>query len=195
MAREGFTDDFPLLQGPWPDAIWTIGHSSLALDAFLALLSAHGITAIADVRRFPGSRRHPHFAREALERTLPEAGIDYAWLPQLGGRRRARADSPNTAWRNDSFRGYADHLDSGEFAAGWQALLALAAVRPTALMCAEALWWQCHRALISDVLKLHGIAVRHVRGPGPPELHPWSGAASVAGGHLSYAAAQGALGF
>ena len=193
MARDGITDDFPLLHGPWPDAAWTVGHSVLGFDDFLALLRAHGIAAIADVRRFPGSRRHPHFAREALEATLPGAGIAYAWLPQLGGRRRPRPDSPNDAWRNPSFRGYADHLGSAEFAQGWQALVALAVARPTAVMCAEALWWQCHRALISDVLALHGIAVRHVRGAGPAEPHPWSGAASVEGGHLSYAAPQGTL--
>jgi uncharacterized protein (DUF488 family) len=193
MAREGFTDDFPRLHGPWPEAVWTIGHSTLAFDAFIATLRAHGLAAIADVRRFPGSRRHPHFARESLDASLPDLGIAYAWLPQLGGRRRPRADSPNTAWRNDSFRGYADHLDSAEFAEGWHALLALAVSRRTAVMCAESLWWRCHRALISDVLELHGVAVWHVLGEGPATRHPGSGAATVHAGHLSYAAAQGAL--
>jgi uncharacterized protein (DUF488 family) len=194
MARAGFTDDFPLLHGPWPEAVWTVGHSTLPLTRFLDLLRTHGITALADVRRFPGSRRHPHFSREALAPALEEAGIAYAWLPQLGGRRRPRADSPNTAWRNESFRGYADHLSSVEFADGGRALLALAAGRATAAMCAEALWWQCHRALISDVLKLHGIAVRHVQGAGEAVPHPWTAAATVTDGHLSYAAAQGDLG-
>jgi uncharacterized protein (DUF488 family) len=194
MARPGFTDDFPRLHGPWPASIRTIGHSSLPFDDFLATLRAHGIAAIADVRRFPGSRRHPHFARDAMTQALPAAGVDYEWLPQLGGRRRPRPDSPNTAWRNESFRGYADHLSSAEFADGWHALLALATTRATAVMCAEALWWQCHRALISDVLKLHGIDVRHVQGANASP-HPWSGAASVDGTHLSYAAAQADLGF
>jgi len=193
MAREGITDDFPLLHGPWPEAVWTIGHSTLAHDEFVAALEAGAIEAIADVRRFPGSRRHPHFAREFLAASLPAAGIDYAWLPQLGGRRRPRKNSPHTAWRNESFRGYADHLASAEFAEGWQALLALAVARRTALMCAEALWWQCHRALVSDVLKLHGIEVLHLRGGDTPAPHPWSAAATVAGGHLSYAAVQGSL--
>jgi uncharacterized protein (DUF488 family) len=194
MARHGITDDFALLGGPWPDTVWTIGHSTLDFGAFQATLAGHGVAAIADVRRFPASRRHPHFAREALEQSLPATGIAYLWLPQLGGRRRARADSPNTAWRNDSFRGYADHLASAEFAAGWHALLAFASERRTGLMCAEALWWQCHRALISDVLKLHGVTVLHLRGSATPEPHPWSGAASVDAGRLSYAAAQGSLG-
>jgi uncharacterized protein (DUF488 family) len=192
MAREGCTDDFPLLHGPWPAAVWTIGHSSLAWDDFVDVLGAHRLEAIADVRRFPGSRRHPQFARESLERALPLAGVGYAWLPQLGGRRRPRPDSPNTAWRNDSFRGYADHLSSAEFAEGWHGLMALASTRRTAVMCAEALWWQCHRALVSDVLRLHGIDVRHVRGA-VEDPHPWTGAATVVDGHLSYAGAQGSL--
>jgi uncharacterized protein (DUF488 family) len=192
MARPGFTDDFPRLHGPWPRSMRTIGHSTLAFEGFLAVLRAHGIAAIADVRRFPGSRRHPHFSREALSVALPAAEVGYEWLPQLGGRRRPRPDSAHTAWRNDAFRGYADHLQTDEFAEGWHALLAFAAARPTAVMCAEALWWQCHRALISDVLKLHGIEVLHVQGAGEA-VHPWSAAASVESGHLSYAAPQGSL--
>src|SRR5687767_7877027 len=126
--------DFPLLHGPWPDTVWTIGHSTLSADEFVARLHAHRLEAIADVRRFPGSRRHPQFDGEEMSRWLDEAGVAYAWLPQLGGRRKPAPDSPNTAWRNDSFRGYADHLGSAEFAEGIASLLALARSKRTALM-------------------------------------------------------------
>ena len=169
-----------------PATVWTVGHSTLALEAFLTLLEAHGIEAIADVRRFPGSRRHPHFSREALEPSLREAGLDYQWLPQLGGRRTPKPDSPNTGWRNASCRGYADHLDSIEFADGLARLLALAATRRTAMMCSESLWWRCHRGLVSDVLKLRGIQVLHVGGRPPPREHPWTPPARIVGGKLAY---------
>ncbi|KFN51356.1 DUF488 family protein [Arenimonas composti] len=179
---------FPLLHGPWPATVWTLGHSTLTAEAFVARLRGHGIEAIADVRRFPMSRRHPQFGREAMQAWLADAGIDYRWLPQLGGRRRPAADSPNSAWRNESFRGYADHLVSAEFAEGFNALLALAHRRRTALMCAEVLWWQCHRSLIADVLKVHGVEVRHVTGDAASaeQAHPFTGAASVVDGELRY---------
>lgn len=171
-----------------PATVWTVGHSTLALEAFLALLATHGIEAIADVRRFPGSRRHPHFSREALEPSLREAGLDYQWLPQLGGRRTPKPDSPNTGWRNASFRGYADHLGSIEFADGLARLLALAATRRTAMMCSESLWWRCHRGLVSDVLTMRGIQVLHIPQSGRAVPHPWTGPARVVDGRLSYAA-------
>jgi uncharacterized protein (DUF488 family) len=171
-----------------PATVWTVGHSTRTLEDFLALLARHRIGAIADVRRFPASRRHPQFAREALQASLARAGIDYLWLPSLGGRRAARADSPNTAWRNPSFRGYADHLGSDEFAEGFAALLALAARRPTAVMCAELLWWRCHRQLIADVLKARGIAVLHIVDGDEVVPHPWSGAARLVAGRLDYGA-------
>jgi len=169
-----------------PAIVWTIGHSTRALEEFLAVLAAHELQAIADVRRFPGSKRHPHFAREALEQSLPSAGIEYLWLPQLGGRRRPRPDSPNTAWRNEAFRGYADHLASAEFAEGLAQLLPLAACRRTAIMCSELLWWRCHRSLISDVLKANGIEVLHVIDAGPAKPHPWTGPARIVDGRLDY---------
>jgi uncharacterized protein (DUF488 family) len=169
-----------------PAIVWTIGHSTRTLEEFLAVLAAHELQAIADVRRFPGSRRHPHFAREALEQSLPSAGIEYLWLPQLGGRRRPRPDSPNTAWRNEAFRGYADHLASAEFAEGMAQLLPLAARRRTAIMCSELLWWRCHRSLISDVLKASGIEVLHVIDAGPAKPHPWTGPARIVDGRLDY---------
>jgi uncharacterized protein (DUF488 family) len=145
-----------------PATIWTIGHSTRTLQEFLDMLSGYRIEAIADVRRFPGSRRYPHFAGEALATTLPTHGIAYRWMPKLGGRRKVQPGSPNTAWRNASFQGYADYTATAEFAEGLAELLRLAATRRTALMCAEAVWWHCHRSLIADVLKLRGIEVIHI---------------------------------
>lgn len=171
-----------------PAAIWTIGHSTRPLAEFLALLAAYRIEAIADVRRFPNSRRHPHFAGDALATTLPAHGIAYRWLPSLGGRRKVQPGSPNTAWRNASFQGYADYTASADFAAGLAALLKLAASKRTAMMCAEVLWWRCHRALIADVLKLRGIAVIHILDATHSTLHPYTSAAIVIDGELSYSA-------
>ena len=165
---------------------WTIGHSTRGADEFLEVLAAHGLQAIADVRRFPGSRRHPHFAREAMEARLPARGIEYLWLPQLGGRRRPHPDSPNSGWRNEAFRGYADHIDSAEFDEGLQLLLDLAARQRTAMMCSELLWWRCHRSLVSDVLKARGIEVLHVTDAGAPKPHPWTAPARIVDGRLDY---------
>ena len=173
------------------NAIWTIGHSTRTQDDFLRVLSVHGVDAIADVRRFPGSKRHPHFAREALEQSLPAAGIEYLWLPQLGGRRRPRKDSPNDGWRNEAFRGYADHIESAEFDEGLQALEALAGRRRTAMMCSELLWWRCHRSLVSDVLKARGWKVLHVVDAAPPKEHPWTAPARIVDGRLDYSAPSG----
>ena len=170
--------------------IWTIGHSNRTLDELLALLARFDIQAIADVRRHPGSRRQPWFAREALEQSLPEHGLAYRWIPALGGRRRPLPDSPNTAWRNQSFRGYADHIQSGEFAAGLAELLEFAAGQRSAMMCAEVLWWRCHRALIADVLTVRGIDVNHILDETHAVAHPYSAAARVIDGRLSYAAAD-----
>lgn len=168
--------------------LWTIGHSTHTFDELLALLARFDIEAIADVRRHPGSRRQPWFAREALEKSLPERGLSYLWIPALGGRRRPKPQSPNTAWRNESFRGYADHLGTAEFAQGLDELLALARERRTAMMCAEVLWWRCHRALISDVLKAQGIEVVHILDEKQTKVHPYTSAATVIDGRLSYAA-------
>jgi hypothetical protein len=167
-------------------AVWTVGHSSRGEQEFLDLLAVSRIEAVADVRRFPGSRRHPYFAREALSASLPRCGIDYVWIPQLGGRRKPSKDSPNTAWRNESFRGYADHLASAEFAQGLDELLALAARRRTAIMCSEALWWRCHRALISDVLLCSGIPVIHILDATHSSRHAYTSAARLVNGRLDY---------
>jgi uncharacterized protein (DUF488 family) len=173
---------------PDPSKIWTVGHSTRTLEEFLALLALHEIQAIADVRRFPGSRRHPQFGREALDHALAESGIEYLWIPALGGRRKARPDSPNTAWRNAAFRGYADHIETVEFAEGLEALLELAGRFRTAILCAELLWWRCHRAIISDVLCVRGMEVTHILGEQQSVLHPYTSAARVNDGRLSYAA-------
>ena len=171
-----------------PPTIWTIGHSTRTSDEFIQLLKANAIAAVADVRRFPGSRRLPHFNQEPFAEALAKCGIEYAHFPELGGRRRARADSPNTAWRNEAFRGYADYMMTEEFRAGIGRLLKFARTRPTVIMCAEALWWQCHRGLISDYLKVRGWKILHIMGPGKAEEHPYTSAATIVSGNLSYRA-------
>lgn len=166
--------------------VWTIGHSTRSREEFLALLAAQRIEAIADVRRFPGSRRYPWFAGETMAVDLPSAGIDYLWLPQLGGRRRVQPNSPNGGWRNASFQGYADHLHGAEFAEGLQLLLQLAARRRTALMCAEAVWWRCHRRLIADVLVERGIHVLHILDANHVQPHVLTESARMVDGRLVY---------
>lgn len=170
--------------------IWTIGHSTRSLTAFLALLAQYRVETVADVRRFPGSRSQPQFAQERLTKALARRGIRYHWLPALGGRRRPRPDSPNTAWRNASFRGYADHMESAEFAEGLDALLQLADRSRTTLMCAELLWWRCHRALIADALCVRGIEVIHIVDEKHTVVHPYTAPARIVRGRLTYARAD-----
>jgi uncharacterized protein (DUF488 family) len=173
-----------------PATIWTIGHSTRTLEEFLGLLEKYRIETIADVRRFPGSRRYPYFASEALAESLPAHGIAYRWLPELGGRRKVQPGSPNTAWRNASFQGYADYIATDAFAGGLAELLKLAADKRTAMMCAEAVWWRCHRSIIADVLKLRGIEVIHIVDATHATVHPYTSPARVVDGQLSYAPAQ-----
>ncbi len=176
-----------------PATIWTIGHSTRTLEEFLGLLGEYRIEAIADVRRFPGSRRYPYFAGDALAATLPAHGIAYQWIPKLGGRRKVQPGSPNTAWRNASFQGYADYTATAEFAEGLAELLQLAVGKRTAMMCAEAVWWRCHRSIIADVLKLRGIEVIHIIDAAHSTVHPYTSAAHIVDGRLSYAPTQGGL--
>jgi len=136
--------------------IWTVGHSNHPLEKFLAILASHNINIVADIRRFPASRKWPHFNRSALAESLPAHGIGYAGLPELGGRRTPRPDSPHTAWRVAAFRGYADFMDTPEFQAGLTRLIAAAAGKPAAILCAEALPWRCHRSLVADALTVRG---------------------------------------
>lgn len=174
-----------------PATVWTIGHSTRSLEQLVELLRHHQIEAIADVRRFPGSRRLPQFGEAALREGLEANGLHYQWIEELGGRRRPLKDSSNLAWRNSSFRGYADHLRSDEFDRGLQRLLEMAAQRRTAMMCAEVLWWRCHRSLVSDVLKMRGIEVLHIQDEKPPAAHPFTAPARLVDGQLSYAEGKG----
>ena len=152
------------------------------------MLRAHGIQAVADVRRFPASRRQPQFNEAVLRAWLAEARIGYRWFEALGGRRSPAPDSVNTAWRNASFRGYADYMETEEFAAAFSDLLKYAARQRTALMCAESVWWSCHRALISDALTFRGIEVVHILDETQTKVHPYTSAASIIDGRLSYEA-------
>ena len=173
------------------DTIWTVGHSTRSIDEFIALLQHYRIEAVADVRRFPGSRRLPQFGQEALRASLRSAGIEYQLFTELGGRRRPLPDSPNSAWRNSSFRGYADHVATAEFATGLKRLHSLAATRRTTLMCAEVLWWRCHRSLIADVLMTSGTRVRHIQNEGDIEEHPYTRPTRLHRGQLTYQAGLG----
>jgi uncharacterized protein (DUF488 family) len=173
-------------QAKQESTIWTIGHSTRPLKTFLAILAHYRLEAVADVRRVPSSRRQPQYAETALGGALAEQGIAYHWFPGLGGRRRPRPDSPNTAWRNESFRGYADHIDSAEFAEGLSELLEMVGRHRTALMCAEALWWRCHRALIADVLRVRGFEVVHILDETHTVMHPYTSPARIVHGQLSY---------
>jgi uncharacterized protein (DUF488 family) len=171
--------------------IWTIGHSTREIDSFISLLKQNGIKLLADVRSLPGSKRYPQFNREALAESLNASGIRYEHFRELGGRRKTKPDSRNTAWRNASFRGYADHMETEEFHKGVERLLDLASeTGPAAIMCAEAVWWRCHRSLISDYLKACGIEVMHILGKDKIETHPYTSAACVVNGKLSYAAGK-----
>jgi uncharacterized protein (DUF488 family) len=168
--------------------IWTIGHSTRDIEFFISLLEEHGIKSLADVRLLPGSKRYPQFNKETLANSLGKTGIRYEHFPELGGRRKPRKDSRNTAWRNESFRGYADYMETEEFDKAVKRLLDLAAdAGPTAIMCAEAVWWRCHRALISDFLKARGIEVMHILDANKTEPHPFTSAARMIEGALSYA--------
>jgi uncharacterized protein (DUF488 family) len=167
--------------------IWTIGHSTREIGTFISLLEENGIKLVADVRSLPGSKRYPQFNKEELADSLGKSGIRYQHFPELGGRRKAKPDSQNTAWRNASFRGYADYIETPEFRKGIERLVDLAKkTGPTAIMCAEAVWWRCHRSLISDYLKIRGTEVLHILGPGKTEPHPFTSAANIIDGELTY---------
>jgi len=187
-------------------AIYTIGHSTRPLDEFLSLLKAHGITGLADIRTVPRSRRHPHFAGEALARSLPAAGIVYRHFAGLGGLRKPRRDSPNAAWRHEGFRGYADYMETAEFGAALDELIEFAGATGeppssgggtppvarvagpprVAIMCAEAVWWRCHRQLVADALVARGLEVRHIVSPATPAEHTLTSFARISDGKVSY---------
>ena len=166
--------------------LFTVGHSTRSEEDLVALLAEAGVVQLADVRTVPRSRRNPQFAREHLEVVLPRAGIAYRHMKALGGLRKPRADSPNGAWTVGSFRGYADHALGPEFGAALDDLLAWAAAAPTAVMCAEAVWWRCHRRIIADWALARGVEVVHLMDRGKQEPATLTPFARVAGGRVTY---------
>lgn len=168
--------------------VWTLGHSNRSLDEFLGLLGSHGIEQVADVRRYAGSRAYPHFNPEPLADALSSCGVEYLPFPELGGRRSPSPASPNTIWRNAAFRGYADYMETPEFRAGLGRFIQVAQRRPTTLLCSEAVWWRCHRALIADALKADGAHVLHIMGTRKAVTHPYTAAAHLVNGRLHYGA-------
>ena len=167
----------------------TVEHSTRTLEELVALLREHGVTRLVDVRTVPRSRHNPQFNRDTLPDALQVAGISYLHLPGLGGLRHPRADSQNTAWRNDSFRGFADYMQTPQFSTSLEELIALARREPTVLMCAEAVPWRCHRSLIADALLARGIPVDHIMepgGPGSARSHTLTAWARIDGNRVSY---------
>jgi len=166
--------------------IFTIGHSNRPIEEFLRLLNAHGIKRVADIRTIPRSRHNPQFNSDALSESLSAAGIDYTPMKELGGLRHAKSDSINTAWKNASFRGYADYMQTPEFAAGIASLIKLAAEEPTAIMCAEAVPWRCHRSLVADALVIRGIEVEDILSATRAQPHALTSFALVNGTQITY---------
>lgn len=167
--------------------IYTIGHSTHSADAFLALLRMHGVTQLADVRTMPMSRRHPHFNKDSLEKFLAASGIGSRHLGGLGGLRKPKRDSTNTAWKHPSFRGYADYMETEAFERAFRELVGFANAGPTAVMCAEAVWWRCHRQLLADALLVQGVPVWHIVGAGA-KPHEMSAFARIRDGKVIYPA-------
>ena len=171
----------------WPqDAIFTVGHSTLPIADFVALLKAYGIERLGDVRTVPRSRHNPQFNADALAASLAEAGIAYVPMPALGGLRHARRDSPNAGWRNKSFRGYADYMQSPAFEEGVEALIRTGRERRTAIMCAEAVPWRCHRSLVADALAVRGVPVVEILSPTNWRMHSLTPFAHVEGTEITY---------
>lgn len=170
--------------------VWTVGHSTHSFEAFLSVLEPYRIEAIADVRRYPGSRRQPQYHEPTLRAALGARGIEYCWLPALGGRRTPGKQSINGGWRHPAFRGYADHLAAEEFSAGLAELIRLSCEHRTAIMCSEVLWWRCHRRLISDVLVSRGVEVIHIMSGEKSQRHRLGPPARVIDGRLTYPAEQ-----
>lgn len=168
------------------NTIYTIGHSTHSLEELTRMLKSFGVLVLADIRQFPGSRKYPHFNKENLAPALKEAGIGYVHLPDLGGRRKVRKDSKNSRWRNDAFRGYADYMETKDFEKAAEALETIALKQPTAYMCSEAVWWRCHRSMVSDYLKARGWRVLHIMAAGKAEEHTYTSPARVEGGRVFY---------
>lgn len=167
--------------------VWSVGHSNMSWDTWEGLLQAHGIRAVVDIRAIPASRRWPHFNRDVMGSRLADAGIRYRWISVLGRpRHRGRPDSPHRGWRVPAFRSYADYMDTDAFRAGLHELMALAKKRPTAFLCAEALYWRCHRRLVADALTHLGWRVLHIRNRSAPAEHQYPAFLRVVDGRLLY---------
>lgn len=166
--------------------IWTIGHSTRPFEEFIEMLKSFNIQRVVDVRSYPGSRKFPQYNKEILINTLPEKGIHYTHLRELGGRRKVHKDSKNTTWRVDAFRGYADYMETDEFKSAIKILKDIALKERVAYMCSEAVWWRCHRSMISDYLKVHGWKVMHIMAKEKEDEHPYTGPAHLKKGELSY---------
>jgi uncharacterized protein (DUF488 family) len=183
------------LQKPaWPaHAVFTVGHSTLPIERFVTLLCAYGIQSVVDIRTIPQSRRNPQFGREALANALESTDIEYIHLPVLGGLRRARKDSPNIGWRNESFRGYADYMQTEEFSKGLGDLIRIASEKRAAVMCAEAVPWRCHRSLVADALIVRDIPVVEILSETEHRTHALTPFARVEGTTITYPPEQGSL--
>lgn len=166
--------------------IWTIGHSTRTLEEFIGLLNSFDIFQLIDVRRFPDSRKFPQFNKDNLEQSLPEKSIEYIHIEALGGRRKADPDSKNTVWKHPSFRGYADYMETSEFKDAFKLLESMALQNRCAIMCSEAVWWRCHRSMISDQLKANGWNVYHIMGEKQVQEHPYTKPAKLEKGQLVY---------
>lgn len=173
--------------------IYTIGHSTRSLEEFIKLLKPFNIQLVADIRSFPGSKRFPQYNKQNLMQTLPQHGILYQHFPGLGGRRKPSKDSRNIAWKNEAFRGYADYMESDPFKMEIGQLEEIALYRIVAYMCSEAVWWRCHRSLVSDFLKCRGWLVLHIMAENKAEEHPYTSAAKIVNGKLEYSDKQNML--
>ena len=167
-------------------SIWTIGHSTRTFEEFLELLKIDDIMQLIDVRRYPGSRKFPQFNTDNLKTSLTENGIEYVHIEALGGRRKVSQDSKNTVWNHPSFRGYADYMETDEFEDAFKTLETMASEKRCAIMCSEAVWWRCHRSMISDQLKTNGWKVIHIMGKNQHQEHPFTKPAKVENGQLTY---------
>jgi uncharacterized protein (DUF488 family) len=166
--------------------IYTIGHSTHSIEEFLAMLQSFDIKNLVDIRSLPGSRKYPQFDQENLQLVLPENGINYLYMKDLGGRRKVRPDSKNTRWRNASFQGYADHMETNMFKNAIVELEKIASQTNTVYMCAEAVWWRCHRSMVSDYLKARGWKVLHIMAVGKAQEHIYTSPAKIIGSEVSY---------
>ena len=170
--------------------IWTIGHSTRTIEEFIAMLKSFSIKTLVDVRSLPGSNKFPQFNQEELKKSLEKEKIKYKYMKSLGGRRKTSPESNNTIWKNKSFRGYADYMETAEFKKALQELKTIALKVNTAMMCAEAVWWRCHRSMIADALKAENWEVFHIMDVEKSTEHPYTQPAKIKGGHLFYGKAE-----